>query len=74
MTTPRFALLLTAMLPLAAQTALAQRHHYHGGHYTPGYHIDHHDLVVRDRHGHVIGRYHHDVVHQNSRYIVPHKP
>jgi hypothetical protein len=41
-------------------------------HYNPGYHIDHHDHVIKDSHGHVIGRYHHDVVHQNSRYIVPH--
>lgn len=72
MTTPHLALMLAAMLPLATQTALAQHHHHHGGHYSPGYHIDHHDHVVRDGHGHVIGRYHHDVVHQNSTYIVPH--
>ncbi|GAB5444678.1 MAG: hypothetical protein Fues2KO_50270 [Fuerstiella sp.] len=47
-------------------------HSSHNNHYNPGYHIDHHDHVVRDSHGHVIGRYHHDVVHQNSTYIVPH--
>lgn len=57
----------------------AQQHHHHNNnhsshhnHYNPGYHIDHHDHIVRDSHGHVIGRYHHDVVHQNSTYIVPH--
>ena len=49
----------------------AQAQHRHGG-YSPGYHIDHHDHIVRDSHGHVIGRYGHDVVHQNSRYILPH--
>jgi hypothetical protein len=53
-------------------------HQNHNGHssqsnqYTPGYHIDHHDHVIRDSHGHVIGNTHHDVIHQNSTYIVPH--
>lgn len=53
-------------------------HHHHNAHssrhnhYSPGYHIDHHDHVIRDSHGHIIGRYHHDVVHRNSTYIVPH--
>ncbi|MCA9035279.1 MAG: hypothetical protein KDA89_00415 [Planctomycetaceae bacterium] len=55
-----------------AQSASAQHHHHHRNHYTPNYHIDHHDHVVRDGHGHVIGRYHHDVIHQNSTYVVPH--
>ncbi|HIK91171.1 MAG TPA: hypothetical protein EYG03_04155 [Planctomycetes bacterium] len=54
----------------------AQGHHdshsSHKNHYNPGYHIDHHDHVIRDSHGHVIGNYHHDVVHRNSTYIVPH--
>lgn len=40
--------------------------------YTPGYHIDNNNRVIRDSHGHVIGRYHHDVVRRNSIYIVPH--
>ncbi|MEZ6058019.1 MAG: hypothetical protein R3C01_15070 [Planctomycetaceae bacterium] len=64
----------TAMLVVpflfAGTTAHAQ--HQHQGGYSPGYHIDHHDHVIRDGHGHIIGRYHHDVVHQNSTYIVPH--
>jgi hypothetical protein len=47
-------------------------HSSHSNHYSPGYHIDHHDHVIRDSHGHVIGNYHHDVVHRNSTYIVPH--
>ena len=47
-------------------------HSSHNNHYNPGYHIDHHDHVIKDSHGHVIGNYHHDVVHQNSTYIVPH--
>lgn len=47
-------------------------HSSHQNHYTPGYHIDHHNHVIKDSHGHVIGNYHHDVVHQNSTYIVPH--
>lgn len=70
MTTSRLALMLVVLLPAASQTASAQHHHHN--HYTPGYHIDHHDHIVRDSHGHIIGRYHHDVVHQNSTYIVPH--
>lgn len=74
------------MLAVSPQIASAQHYHNnnhnghiihnghssHTNHYTPGYHIDHHDHVIRDSHGHVIGRYHHDVVHQNSTYIVPH--
>lgn len=70
-------------LVLAPQIASAQHHHHniqhghnghssHTNHYTPGYHIDHHDHVIRDSHGHVIGNTHHNVVHQNSTYIVPH--
>ena len=39
---------------------------------TPGYDVDHHDHVVRDSHGHVIGKYHHDVIHKDSTYILPH--
>lgn len=58
---------------LVGSPGVAQHHHHHHhNHYTPGYHIDHHDHVVQDRHGHVIGRYHHDVLHSNSTYIVPH--
>lgn len=45
--------------------------HNHG-HPSPGYNIDHNSHVIRDRHGHIIGRYHHNVIHQDSRYIVPH--
>ncbi|MEP3479719.1 MAG: hypothetical protein ABJZ55_10765 [Fuerstiella sp.] len=82
---PAFAGMLLAISP---QIASAQHYHNNGhnpiihnghnghsshqNHYTPGYHIDHHDHVIRDSHGHVIGNYHHDVVHQNSTYIVPH--
>jgi len=47
-------------------------HSSHTNHYTPGYHIDHHNHVIKDSHGHVIGNTHHDVIHQNSTYIVPH--
>lgn len=74
----RIALAIAAGALLSAQqSALAQHQHHnnhssHSNHYTPGYHVDHHDHVIRDSHGHVIGNYHHDVVHQNSTYIVPH--
>jgi hypothetical protein len=37
-----------------------------------GFHVDHHDHVIRDSHGHVIGRYHHDVIHRDAQRIVPH--
>lgn len=72
MMTRSLTLVLAAILPAAAAQTASAQHHHHSNHYTPRYHIDHHDHVVRDRHGHVIGRYHHDVVHQNSTYIVPH--
>lgn len=61
--------MLLGLLPYS--TAHAQHHHHHN-HYVPGYHIDHHDHVIRDSHGHIIGRYHHDVVHSGSSYILPH--
>jgi len=75
------AIVLAAMFALAVP-AMAQphrlsnqgnhgNHHNHSG-YSPGYHIDHHNHAIRDSHGHVIGNYHHDVIHQNSTYIVPH--
>ncbi|MCO6042731.1 hypothetical protein NG895_02315 [Aeoliella sp. ICT_H6.2] len=64
-------LLMLVGILLWPQLADAQVHHHHSG-YSPGYHVDHHDHVVRDSHGHVIGRYHHDVVHENSTYVVPH--
>lgn len=38
-----------------------------------GYHVDHHDHIVRDAHGHIIGRYHHDVIHKDASYVVPHQ-
>lgn len=59
-------LMLAASIPGVLQPAEAQHH------YSRGYHVDYNTHVVRDRHGHVIGRYHHDVVHRNSRYVVPH--
>ena len=57
-----FTVVLIALPVLATSTASAQH----------GYHMHHHDHVVRDSHGHVIGGYHHDVIHQNASHIVPH--
>jgi len=45
----------------------ANAQHNHGG-----YHIDHHDHIIRDSHGHVIGRQHHDVIHGNSMHAPYH--
>lgn len=53
---------IAAIPHLTASTVLAQS----------GYHIDHHNHIIRDSHGHVIGRYHHDVIHNNAVHIVPH--
>ncbi|MCA9077736.1 MAG: hypothetical protein KDA93_22105 [Planctomycetaceae bacterium] len=64
-------LLASATLVWGASQADAQHHHHHH-HHRPSYHIDHHNHTVRDSHGHVIGRYHHDVIHRDSTYIVPH--
>lgn len=63
-----FSILTIANVAMSSEL-FAQHGHQH---YSPGYHIDHHDDVVRDSHGHVIARYHHDVVHQNSTYVLPH--
>lgn len=46
--------------------------HIGNQHVTPGHHVDHHNHAIRDSHGQVIGNYHHDVIHKNSTYIVPH--
>jgi hypothetical protein len=53
---------LTIFPSLAASTAFGQY----------GFHADHHDHVIRDSHGHTIGRYHHNVIHHNAQHIVPH--
>jgi len=53
---------LTVFTSVAASTAHAQY----------GFHIDHHDHVIKDSHGHVIGRYHHDIIHRDAQHIVPH--
>lgn len=58
----RQSLLIVLVGALASPTADAQF----------GFHIDHHNHIVRDRHGHVLGQYHHDVIHRDSRYVVPH--
>lgn len=60
------------LCPLSADAQV--HHHHHQNRYTPSYHIDQHNHVVRDSHGHEIGRYNHRVVHQNSRYVLPHSP
>ena len=65
------ALAVMSVLPYSAATA-DDHHHHHHNQYTPGYHIDHQDHAVRDSHGHIIGRYHQDVVHSDSSYILPH--
>ncbi len=71
-TLPAIALpFMGALLAWGATDAFAQQHN-HARQRGPSYHIDHHDHVIRDSHGHVIGRYHHDVVHQDSTFIVPH--
>lgn len=67
-----FALTLAIASGLLTGSIARAQHHHHDNHYTPSYHVDHHDHVVRDGHGHVIGRYHHNVVHENSSYILPH--
>ncbi len=57
-----FAAALTIVPSFAASTVYGQY----------GFHVDHHDHVIRDSHGHVIGRYHHDVIHHDAQHIVPH--
>lgn len=57
-----FAAALTMFSSLATSSAFAQY----------GFHVDHHDHVIKDSHGHVIGRYHHDVIHCDAQRIVPH--
>lgn len=70
MNTLRVALPVLAGLLLTTSSDSVQAQH-HRSHYSPGYHIDHHDHVLRDAYGHVIDRYHHNVVHRNSTYILP---
>ena len=57
-----FAAALTIIPSLSASTAFGQY----------GFHTDHHDHIIQDSHGHVIGRYHHDVIHRDAERIVPH--
>ena len=60
-----FLVVVGAAVVWAGQDANAQ-------HYGGGYHIDHHDHIYRDSHGHVIGRQHHDVIHSNHAPHYPH--
>lgn len=41
----------------------------HSGH---TYHYDNNDHVIRNKYGHAIGKYQHNVFKQDSRYILPH--
>lgn len=63
--------LFVAVALLGKQGDVQAQHHHHE-HYAPRYHVDHHDHAVRDSHGHVIGKYHHDVIHRNASFVVPH--
>jgi len=73
-------MLVAIGLAVSSQNASAQhrrlghhlRNHPTQNRYVPNYHVDHNNHTIRDSHGHVIGRYRHDVVHRNSTYIVPH--
>lgn len=62
---------MLAITEADAQHYHQDQHQHQDQHYSPGYHIDHHDHVIQDSHGHTIGQYHHDVVHQNSTYVLP---
>lgn len=69
-------MVLGTVLGIMTSSTLAQHRHGHHSH-SPTYKVDHHDHIVRDSHGHIIGQYHHDIIRDNiirdnSRYIVPH--
>lgn len=52
----------TILPSMAASTACGQY----------GFQVDHHDHVIRDSHGRMTRRYHHDVIHRNAQHVVPH--
>ncbi|QDU82265.1 hypothetical protein Pla110_40200 [Polystyrenella longa] len=52
---------------VAVQSASAQYRDF----FPRRYQVDHHDHVIRDSHGHVVGRYHHDVVREDSDRFFP---
>ncbi|TWU39407.1 hypothetical protein [Novipirellula artificiosorum] len=61
-----FTCCIVASMSAISGQAVAQVH-LHGGHVQP--HIDHHDHVIQDSHGHNIGVQHHDVLHGGSHGI-----
>jgi hypothetical protein len=54
----------------AAATSTADAQHY--SHHSVRHHNGHHNHVLRDRHGHVIGRYGRDIIHANATQVIPH--
>jgi hypothetical protein len=54
----------------AATTSTADAQHF--SHYGVGHHGGHQNHVFRDRHGHVIGSYHRDIIHADDTRVVPH--
>lgn len=67
-----FSWLSAFALAVSSGSAAMAQHHHHHHHYAPRYQVQHHDHIVRDSHGHIIGRYHHDVVPQSAQFILPH--
>lgn len=67
----RFHILTLAVTGIVAAVAapVQAQHFSHHGH---GIHSGHYGHVVRDRHGHVIGRYHQNLFQGGSTHIVPH--
>ncbi|MBL4885432.1 MAG: hypothetical protein JKY95_12970 [Planctomycetaceae bacterium] len=67
-------LLPTVALILVSSSAQAQPHSRARSHNRgSGYRIDSRSHTVRNRHGYSYGTYHKDIIHNNSRYIVPHR-
>ncbi len=77
--------LLPAMaILLLSSNAKAQPHHsrnrshhgnmnQHSNSRISGYQFNNRSHTVRDRYGYSYGTYHQDIIHPNSRYIVPHR-
>lgn len=63
------AMTTSASAQFRIQIGSGHNQHGHGGLVQP--HIDHHDHVIRDSHGHIRGIQHHDVIHGGSHGVIP---
>jgi hypothetical protein len=68
----RFNILTLAVTGIVAAATTSTTDAQHFSHHGLANYGNHHNHVFRDRHGHVIGRYHRDIIQASDTSVVPH--